>query len=171
MYVTSSSESDSDDDVIGIQLLGRAQGGHVRQRTSTNGDVSVASSNNRNEHIAAPAALDLHHLMAAPNDPANAILVAAESSLSPSVTATSSNHLDVGWTQMGGFLNRKGTAICSRGHALALIGLIQLGTGHPDGLVGSFRHNNRRAWITNNLDAFFREDGPLGAYVPISANV
>ena len=73
--------------------------------------------------------------------------------------------------QLGGFLNRAGDAIRSSQHATALIGMIQLGAGHADGLAGSLGFNNRTAWMTANIDAFFRVDGPLGAFQPISISV
>ena len=73
--------------------------------------------------------------------------------------------------QLGGFLNRAGNAIRSSQHATALIGIIQLGPGHADGLAGSLGFNNRTAWMTANIDAFFRVDGPLGAFHPLSVSV
>ena len=72
---------------------------------------------------------------------------------------------------LGSFLNPAETAIRSSDHATALIGLIQLGAGHEDGIAGAFGHNNRSNWFRTNTDALFREDGPLGRYVPVSARV
>jgi hypothetical protein len=68
-------------------------------------------------------------------------------------------------------LNRAETEIRSSNHATALIGLLELGRGHPDGITGAFGHNNRISWFRSNIDALFHEDGPLGSYVPVSANV
>ncbi len=68
-------------------------------------------------------------------------------------------------------MNQAETEIRSSNHATALIGLLELGLGHPDGITGAFGHNNRISWFRSNIDALFREDGPLGSYVPVSANV
>ena len=56
--------------------------------------------------------------------------------------------------QMGGFLNTGGTAICSAAHATALIGILQVAQGHPDGIVGALGHNICTSWIQQNLGAF-----------------
>lgn len=72
---------------------------------------------------------------------------------------------------LGSFLNQAETEIRSADHATALIGLIQLGAGHEDGISGAFGHNNRSAWFRANTEALFREDGPLGRYVAVSARV
>ena len=72
---------------------------------------------------------------------------------------------------LGSFLNQGETEIRSADHATALIGLIQLGAGHEDGISGAFGHNNRSAWFRANTEALFREDGPLGRYVAVSARV
>jgi hypothetical protein len=73
--------------------------------------------------------------------------------------------------QLGSFLNPAETEIRSSNHATALIGLLEFGLGHPDGITGAFGHNNRISWFRLNIDALFCEDGPLGSYVPVSANV
>jgi hypothetical protein len=73
--------------------------------------------------------------------------------------------------QLGSFLNRAETEIRSSNHATTLIGLLKLGLGHLDGITGAFGHNNRISWFRSNIDALFREDGPLGSYDPVSANV
>ena len=73
--------------------------------------------------------------------------------------------------QLGSFLNRTETEIRSTDHATSLIGLIELGRGHPDGIAGAFGHNNRISWFRANTNALFREDGPLGRYVTVSAGV
>jgi hypothetical protein len=73
--------------------------------------------------------------------------------------------------QLSSFLNRAETETRSSKHATALIGLHKLGRGHPDGITGAFGHNNRISWFRLNIDALFREDGLLGSYVPVSANV
>ncbi len=74
--------------------------------------------------------------------------------------------------QLGSLLNRAETEIRSSNHATAaLIGLLELGQGHPDGITGAFGHNNRISWFRLNIDALFCKDGPLDSYVPFSANV
>jgi hypothetical protein len=65
---------------------------------------------------------------------------------------------------MGEFLNAKGMAICIAAHATALIGVIQLAHGHPDGIVAALGHNNRTTWIRQNLVPFFQNDGPLSMF-------
>jgi hypothetical protein len=73
--------------------------------------------------------------------------------------------------QLGSFLNRAETEIRSSNHATVLTGLLELGRGHPDGITGAFGHNNRISWFRSNIVALFCKDGPLGSYVPVSANV
>ncbi len=52
-----------------------------------------------------------------------------------------------------------------------MIGLLELGRGHPDGITGAFGHSDRISWFRLNIDALFREDGPLGSDVPVCANI
>lgn len=66
--------------------------------------------------------------------------------------------------QMGGFVNTEGTALRTPGHATALIGILQLAEGHPEGIAGALGHNNRSNWIRENITAFFANDGPCQAY-------
>ena len=73
--------------------------------------------------------------------------------------------------QMSGFLNTDGTAICSAAHDTALIGVLQVAWGHPDGIVGALGHNNCTSWIWENLGALFREDLPLSLFLLISEHV
>ncbi len=73
--------------------------------------------------------------------------------------------------QLGSFLNRAQIEIRSSNHATNLIGLLELGRGHPNGINGAFGHNNRLSWFRSNIDALFCKDGPLGSYVPITSNV
>ena len=67
--------------------------------------------------------------------------------------------------QLGSFLNQEQTEIRSSNHATTLIGLLELGRGHPDGINGAFGCNNRLSWFWSNINALFCEDGPLGSYV------
>jgi hypothetical protein len=73
--------------------------------------------------------------------------------------------------QLGSFLNQAEIEIRSSNHATALIGSLELGLGHPNGITGAFGHNNRISWFRSNIDALFHEDGLLAKYVPVSANV
>ena len=74
-------------------------------------------------------------------------------------------------TTMGGFLNPGGTAIRSSEHATALIGLLQLAGGHPDGIVGSLGYGNRNQWLTTNTAVVFQDGGPLEAFTPVTQSV
>lgn len=73
--------------------------------------------------------------------------------------------------QFGGFLNAEGTAIRSNAHGVALIGVLQLAQGHPDGIAGALGQNNRNNWISQHLEALFRDDGPLSSFVRVSVGV
>ena len=43
---------------------------------------------------------------------------------------------------------------------------------HPDGIVGSLGHNNKKSWYIANLDRFFRpNEGPLSYFAPASYQV
>ncbi len=71
----------------------------------------------------------------------------------------------------GGFLTRSGSRIRSSDHESALIGILQVAAGHPDGIAGALGHNNRADWVRCNIDAIFQEDGPMGRFIPLSARV
>ena len=153
----SSSESDSDDDILDIRLFSRAQNRQVRRR------ISTAVGNQSNSTTAQDPV------------PASAGEPAAAGLASQSSSSGSTNPVPVQpnttRNALGGFLNRNRTAIRSSEHATALIGMIQLGAGHPDGLAGSLGFNNRTAWMIQNVDVFFRADGPLGSFHPVSVSV
>ena len=68
-------------------------------------------------------------------------------------------------------MTRSGSRIWSPDHESALIGIIQVAAGHPDGIAGALGHNNRAEWVRRNIDAIFHEDGPMGRFIPLSAQV
>jgi hypothetical protein len=49
-------------------------------------------------------------------------------------------------------------------HAVALIGLLQLASGHSDGIVGALGFNNCTTWIQENINILFRDNGPLSGF-------
>ena len=71
----------------------------------------------------------------------------------------------------GGFLTRSGSRIRSPDHESALIGILQVAADHPDGIAGALGHNNRAEWVRCNIDAIFQEDGPIGRFILLSAQV
>ena len=155
-----SSESDSDDDVLDIRLFSRAQNRQVRRRIST--AVVGHQSNSNTAQAPVPAALPAA---------AAAVGLASQSSSIGGSTNPAPAQRNTARNTIGGFLNRAGTAIRTSEHATALIGMIQLGAGHPDGLARSLGFNNRTAWMIQNIDVFFRADGPLGSFHPVSVSV
>ncbi len=63
------------------------------------------------------------------------------------------------------------TGIRSANHAAGLIGLLQLASAHPNGLIGTLGHNNWTTWFQENIDAIFQANGPLGMFNQISPMV
>ena len=104
-------------------------------------------------------------LMAGNSNPNNRVRLCVEphAELEPYIgethTSTASSGHNISDTchslQMGGFLNTEGTAICSATHATALMGILQVARGHPDGNVGALGHNNHTSRIVQNLGALF----------------
>jgi hypothetical protein len=74
-----------------------------------------------------------------------------------------------GRVRFGGFVANN--TIRSGAHATALIGLLQLASGHEGGLFGSLGHNNRARWVQENSEILFSSDGPLGNFLPVSSAV
>ena len=70
---------------------------------------------------------------------------------------------------LGNFLNSERTAVRTPAHATALSGLVQLASGHPDGVIGALGHGNRNNWIRDNVSSFFQPDGPFAAFQPVNA--
>ncbi len=74
--------------------------------------------------------------------------------------------------QLGRFFNAGKTAICSDVHTTAFIGVLQLAINHrPGGIHGALGHNNKTAWIRNNIAAFFAADGPIGMFHAVTPKV
>ena len=60
-----------------------------------------------------------------------------------------------------GFLNGNKTAIRSSALATALVSILQLADGHPDGIIAALGHGNRTRWINDTFKSFFQSDGCL----------
>ena len=58
--------------------------------------------------------------------------------------------------QIVGIINQAHTKICSPMHASASIGLLQLVSGNPFGIIGALGFNNRSAWICDSIESFFK---------------
>ena len=71
---------------------------------------------------------------------------------------------------LGGFVftSNGRSGIRSANHAAGIIGLIQLAGAHPSRWEGTLGHNQRTQWFTENVDAFFQADGPLGMFSQVS---
>jgi hypothetical protein len=69
------------------------------------------------------------------------------------------------------FASNGRTGIRSANHAAGLIGLLQLASAHPNGLIGTLGHNNWTTWFQENIDAIFQANGPLGMFKQISPMV
>lgn len=54
-------------------------------------------------------------------------------------------------------------------HEAGIIGIIQLAS--QGGLSETLGHGHRAEWFSNNIDAIFRADGPLGHYTQLTATV
>lgn len=67
-------------------------------------------------------------------------------------------------TQLGGFVTTDGTRLRSQGHTTALVGILQLASGHPEGIIGALGYNSRTRWFQTHTNALFANDGPLSAY-------
>jgi hypothetical protein len=62
------------------------------------------------------------------------------------------------------FTSNGRTGIRSTNHATGLIGILQLASAHPNGLIGTLGNNNWQSWFQENIDAIFQSDGPLGIF-------
>jgi hypothetical protein len=60
------------------------------------------------------------------------------------------------------------TGVRSTNHANGLIGILQLASAHPSGLIGTLGYNNRQTWFQENVDTIFQSDGPLGMFNRVS---
>lgn len=74
-------------------------------------------------------------------------------------------------TRFGGFLNQDETAIKNSAMSQALISILQIASGNPQGLSGALGHGHRTNWINDNLNGLFGPDGPLAAYKTVSAAI
>jgi hypothetical protein len=153
-----------------MRLLSRAQD-HRQARQHRVGTTTGSNSQESNSNNAdpPPVPVAVGPPVVAATRPSSQSSFRASSTL-PS-TNPAPNQQNTTRNALGGFLNRDGNAIRSNEHAIALIGMIQLGAGHADGLAGSLGHNNRTAWMGENIDALFRVDGPLGSFHPLSLSV
>ena len=67
-------------------------------------------------------------------------------------------------TLLGGFINRNRSAIRSSAHAIAMNSILQIASGHAQGIIGSFGFSSSNGWIHTNREALLAPDEPLGSY-------
>jgi hypothetical protein len=96
-----------------------------------------------------PASTIHLHVESPAKEPPNGMSTASTNH--PELNINGTNHC----LQMGGFLKAEGMAICSAAHATAIVGVLQLALGHPDGIVTALGHNNRTTWV-KTLFLFFK---------------
>ena len=70
--------------------------------------------------------------------------------------------------QLRGFLDSTESKIRDAQRANALIGVVQLASADPGGIINSLGYGNRTVWVRANIEILFQAGGPLDGFIQVA---